>query len=330
MKKWYILLISFVAALVLFMTLAVFYDSASKDNTPPEGTVAIILKSTVGPTMDFWSVVVQGIQDAGREFDVEYEVYGPRYEKEINRQINILQSVIQKRPSLIILAAADYIRLVDSVAQAAALGIPVITLDSGIQSDIPVSFVATDNLEAGQKAGEEMKRLIEKHDRKKIVIMSHIAETATAIDREKGVRSVLDEEDIVGTWFCDADEDISYRITEELLKIPDLGGIIGLNEMASLGVARAVKDHGLRGEVLVVAFDNAVQELSLLEEGVIQATVVQRPYNMGYLSVKAAADFLKGKTVDPLMDTGSVLITKENMFERQYQELLFPVAGIKK
>ncbi|MDC7241411.1 MAG: substrate-binding domain-containing protein, partial [Spirochaetales bacterium] len=240
-------------------------------------------------------------------------------------------SVIQKRPSLIILAAADYVRLVDSVEQAEALGIPVITLDSGVKSDVPVSFVATDNLEAGIKAGEEMRRLMENHERKKVLIMSHIAETATAIDRERGVRMALGDESIIGTWFCDADEDISYRITTDLLKKhPDLGGIVGLNEMASLGVARAVNDAGRKGDILVVAFDNAVQELSFLEEGVIHATVVQRPYNMGYLSVKAAADYLKGGTVAPLMDTGSVLITKENMFERQYQELLFPVSGIKK
>ena len=57
--------------------------------------------------------------------------------------------------------------------------------------------------------------------------------------------------------------------------------------------------------------------------------MVQRPYNMGYLSVRAAVKHLQGKQVDPLVDTGSVLITKENMFERQYQELLFPFSGVR-
>lgn len=328
MKKWYLLLLSLMAAFILFMALSIFYDSTALDAAAPSGTIEIVLKSTVGPTMDFWTVVDQGIQDAAKEFNVEVEVSGPRFEKEINRQINILNNVINKNPPLIILAATDYVRLVESVQEASLRNIPVITLDSGVDSDLPISFVATDNIEAGEKAGREMKRLLEGHKRQKIAIVSHIAETATAIDREKGVRRAFGNENIIGTWFCDVEQDIAYQITEELLKNNEIGGIIALNEVSSLGVADAVSDNGKKGEVLVVAFDNAVQELSYLEDGTIQATVVQRPYNMGYLSVKAAVDHLNGRTIEPQVDTGSVLINKDNMFERQYQELLFPFSGI--
>ena len=96
-------------------------------------------------------------------------------------------------------------------------------------------------------------------------------------------------------------------------------------DFADLGKEiRAIDEAGAKDRVLVVAFDNAVKELSYLEEGVIKATVVQRPYNMGYLSIKTAKDYLHGEKVVPFIDTGSVLITKENMFEREYQELLFP------
>ena len=225
-------------------------------------------------------------------------------------QINILDNVIAKNPPLIILAANDYVKLVDSVERAHEQGIPIITIDSGVDSDIPISFVATNNVDAGIKAGEEMKRLLDGRDRKKIAIVSHIRETATAIERERGVRQALSDEDIIGTWYCEVKQDIAYEITLKLLENPELGGIVALNEVASLGVARAIRETGSKTDVLVVGFDNAVQELSDLEEGIIQATVVQRPYNMGYLSVKAAADYLKGNDIDPLVDTGSVLITK--------------------
>jgi ribose transport system substrate-binding protein len=329
LKRWYLLMSSLMAALALFMALSLFYDSASSEVPAPEGTIEIVLKSIVGQPMDFWDVVDQGIVDAAREFGVNVEVSGPRFEKEINSQIQILDNIIQKNPPLIILAASDYKKLVESVERASLQGIPIITIDSGVDSDIPISFVATNNVDAGVKAGEEMKRLIDEHDRKQIAIVSHIQETATAIERERGVRSALEGENIIGTWFCDVEQDIAYQITLELLKNPDLGGIVALNEVASLGVARAIRESNSKRDVLVVGFDNAVQELSDLEEGIIQATVVQRPYNMGYLSVKAAADYLKGNDIDPLVDTGSVLITKDNMFERQYQELLFPFSGIK-
>ena len=75
----------------------------------------------------------------------------------------------------------------------------------------------------------------------------------------------------------------------------------------------------------VVGFDNAPEELAYLERGILKATVVQRPYNMGYMAIKTAVEYLRGKEVESVIDTGSVLITAENMFQRKYQELLFPV-----
>ena len=267
MKKWYLLLLSLTAALVLFMALSILYESATSEDPAPEGTIEIVLKSTEGPSMDFWSVVGQGIHDAAREFDVKVEISGPRFEKEINRQINILDSVIARNPPLIILAASDYVRLVDSVEEAHGRGIPVITLDSGIDSDLPVSFVATDNVEAGTKAGEEMKRLIGGHNKKKLAILSHLKETATAIEREEGVRLALGDEDIISSLDCNVDDEIAYRLAMELMENEELGGIVALNEVVTLGAARAVRDAGRKGEVLVVGFDNAVEELAFLRKG---------------------------------------------------------------
>ncbi|MCF6335988.1 MAG: substrate-binding domain-containing protein [Spirochaetales bacterium] len=228
---------------------------------------------------------------------------------------------------MIILAANDFKRLVASVERADSMGIPVITIDSGIESDIPVSFIATDNIDAGNKAGREMKRLIALNENKIIAIVSHIKETSSAINREAGVREALSSEDIIGTWFCDVETEKAYAITLELLKNREIGGIVALNEVATLGVAKAIDEQQASDRVFVVGFDNAVRELAYLEEGVIKATVVQRPYNMGYLSIKTAVEYLKGEKVETFLDTDSILITKDNMFKREYQELLFPVGN---
>jgi len=323
-KNWYLLLLSLMAALILFMVLSLFYRRSTAKDLKLNKPIEIVLKSTKGPPMDFWDVVNQGIEEAAKEFGVEVEISGPRLEKEINRQISIMNSVIDKDPPLIILAASDYIRLVPPIEEADKLGIPIITFDSGVDSDIPVSFIATDNIEAGIKAGMEMKRLISDSPRKEIAIVSHIKETATAIEREAGVRKALHDENVIGTWFCDVEQEKAYLITLDLLKNDKLGGIVALNEVSSLGVANAIDETGVKNDVLVVAFDNAIRELYYLEESVIKATVVQRPYNMGYLSVKTAVEYLKGQEVESFLDTGSVLITRDNMFKREYQELLFP------
>jgi ribose transport system substrate-binding protein len=160
---------------------------------------------------------------------------------------------------------------------------------------------------------------------KTVAIVSHIRETATAIEREAGVRQAMGTESVTGTWFCENDEEIAYENTIEILKDQTITGIVALNEIVTLGVARAIEDSDAAARVSVVGFDNAPEELAFLEKGVIKATVVQRPYNMGYISVKTAVEYLRGKKVEPVIDTGSVLITAENMFQRKYQELLFPV-----
>ena len=327
MKRWYLLFLSLIVAFALYLVLSLFYEQNVSDDAVKLLTpIQIVLKSTEGQPMDFWDVLNQGIDEAAKEFGVEVEIYGPRFEREIDRQITILETTIDQNPQppLIILAASDYRRLVAPVERAKTLGIDIITLDSGIDSKIPVSFIATDNVEAGEKAGKEMKRILKNHQRKQIAIVSHIKETATAIDREAGVRQALEGEDVIGTWFCDVEQEIAYQITLELLKNENLGGIVALNEIAALGVARAIDEKGVQDDVLVVGFDNAIQELNYLEKGVLKATVVQRPYNMGYLVVKTAVEYLSGKRVPSFIDTGSILITQDNMFQREYQELLFP------
>jgi ribose transport system substrate-binding protein len=314
------------AAFVLFIVLSFFYNQKTSEELELSEPIQIVLKSLEGQPMDFWEVVIQGIDEAAKEFGVQVRISGPMFEKEINRQINIMNAVIDERPPLIVLAANDYKRLVASVEKADSLGIPVITIDSGVYSEIPVSFIATNNVDAGNKAGEEMKRLISLNNRKTIAIVSHIKETATAIDREAGVREALEGEDIIGTWFVDVEQEKAYIITMDLLDNESIGGIVALNEVAALGVARAIDERGAADRVFVVGFDNAVRELAYLEEGIIKATVVQRPYNMGYLSIKTAVEYLKGNEVESFLDTGSILITRENMFKREYQELLFPVS----
>lgn len=324
MRNLYFFLLSVMVTLVLFMVFSYFFRENSSKKISLDRPIEVVLKSTKGETMDFWDVVNLGIDEAAKEFGIQVNISGPDFEKEINSQIKILNEKIKAKPPLIILAASDFKRLSESVKRAHDYGVPVITLDSGVDSYIPESFVGTDNIIAGIKAGNEIKKLLQNGYRKEIAIIGHLKETTTAIDREKGVRKALEGQNIIGTWFCDVEEDKAYRIAMELLNNKNLGAIASLNEVATLGVARAMADTDKKNRVIVVGFDNSVRELTYLEQGILNATVVQRPYNMGYLAIKTAVKHLNGEKVEPIIDTGSVLITKDNMFKREYQELIFP------
>jgi len=319
-------LLMFVLA-VLVITLAGSYGLAALrgDEANKPLNVTVVIKS-VSKEMEFWQVLTEGVHAAAKEFGVNARVVGPQRETDIDVQIDLLRQVVQEKPDVILLAAADYNRLAPLAEEIDKAGIPLITIDSGVNSDVPRGFIATDNVEAGKKAARKLAELLEGPSQ--IAVISYVKETATQIERERGVREVLETDgrfEIVGTYYSNGDEDIAYETTKELLrKYPNLKGVVGLNEPSSVGAGRAIKDMGRGGEVLLVGFDSSVDEVRLLEEGVIQATVVQRPFNMGYLGIKTAVDLTAGRKAPASTDTGSIVITKANMYEEENQQLVFP------
>ncbi len=326
MKYLLIFIIGLATALALFLLLTFTVNNRQNETLALNSPIVVLMKATVtGQPMNFWTLFQNGANEAAREFGVKLEFTGPDHEKQIQRQINILNRIIEEDPPLIILAASDYYLLKDAVENAAENHIPVIVVDSGVDSSRPISFIGTNNMEAGLRAGKEMKRILGKSEGNSIAIVSHIQETATAIEREAGVRQALDGWDLAGSWYCDIDEKIAYKHTMEILDNPEITGIVALNEIVTLGTVRAVVDAGAEERISIVGFDSAPEELAFLEQGVLDATVVQRPYNMGYVSVKTAVDHLRGEQVESVIDTESVLITADNMFNREYQKLLFPV-----
>jgi AraC-like DNA-binding protein len=130
---------------------------------------------------------------------------------------------------------------------------------------------------------------------------------------------------VIGTWFTDNFEENAYAIAVRILKDhPDLGGFLAMNEVSTIGVAKALRDTGAAGKIRLVGFDSSLTEIQFIEQGVIAATVIQKPFNMGYLAVQAAQDAVENRPLPSFIDTGSVLITVENLYEPENQKLLFP------
>lgn len=319
-------LLALAAAGAAFCYAAVRFADLSGGNGKPR--ITVIIKES--KSMEFWQVFADGAETAAKEFDADIEVIGPEKETDIDEQIAMMEAAVARKPDAIVLAATDFNRLVPAARQAGDAGIPLIMADSGINSDVPKSFIATDNVAAGEKIGGLMAEELAGRGGK-VAIISYVQWTATQLDRERGVRNVLEATpgvEIVGTFYSDGIERKAYEMTLELLKEhPDLKGIVGLNEASSVGPGKALRDAGAAGRVKLVGFDSSIEEVKLLEEGVMQATVVQRPFNMGYLGVKTAVQAVRGEKVPRVIDTGAVVITKANMYEDENQKLLFPFVG---
>lgn len=286
--------------------------------------VAIVLKTTVD-TAEFWQEAMDGAQSAAQELGVRLTVTGAEAETEVDEQIAILEDAIETLPDVIILVASDYERLVPATNAAVAAGIPVVTMDSDVHTDARSTYVASDNYAIGQALGEA---LLEVLDRGQVAILTHSSLSSSGVSRAQGAEDALaacPDLEVLGVYDCGNDRDTAADITRELVETyPDLRGFICTNEVGNLAVAETLTDMGLGGTLAVVGCDNAQQQIQYLEQGVIQAIIIQRPFNMGYLAVEQAVRVHNNQMVPDFTEIACVTITQDNMYNSENQKLLFP------
>ena len=287
-----------------------------------------ILVSPKGLTHNFWMSVKAGADSAGRELGAEIIWKGPAMETDIPGQIAILEDYINKRVDAIVLAATDSRAVVPTLEEAAARGIKIITIDSGVESDLPLSFVASDNVLAANIAADVLSDLI--GGAGQVACIPFIPGAETSIWREKGFKQGLEKHpdvELVAVQYSQADVATGMAVTENVLTAwPELDGIFAANESGAIGAAQALIARNLQGKVKLVAFDAAPNEIEGLNSGVIQALIVQNPFAIGYRGVKTAVDALAGKDVPPRIDTGIVVVTKDNLDDPEIRKILDPTA----
>ena len=279
-----------------------------------------------GASHIFWQTVHAGAVKAGREFGFRVEWNAPTLEIDASRQIEIVESMINRRLAGIVLAPVDRTALVAVVERAAREGIPVSIFDSAIDTGRILSYVATDNMEAGRMAARRMGEAL--GGKGKVGVVGFMPGSASTMEREQGF---LEETArrfpgirVVGVQFGMADRAKAMAVTENLLTAhPDLDGLFADNESSSAGAVQAVKARQAR-RVKLVAFDASDQLLADLRAGVIDSIVVQNPFRMGYESSRAVGLHLRGQTPPRTLDSGAALVRAADLERADVRELLFP------
>jgi len=317
MRKMSTILMSIVIASMLMLGSAY---AAGKDVY-----IAVISK---GFQHEFWQTVKLGSDTAAEELGVKSTFEGPANESMIAEQIDMVENAITKKATAILLAALDTEALIPVVEKAKSKGIPVVMFDSNVNSDIPLSFVATDNKAAGGVAAEELGKQL--GGKGVVGIVAHNAGTSTAQQRRDGfiekMKEIYPDIKLLEPVYSDGDHQRAMdKATDMMQSNPNLAAIYATNEGSAIGVATAVDAKGKGGKVKVVGFDSSEAEIAFLKSGVVQGFVVQNPFNMGYLGVKALYDVLEGKTIDNRIDTGATYVTLENLESEKVQKLLNPL-----
>ncbi len=286
--------------------------------------VAVIPK---GATHIFWLTVQAGSMAAGEEFGLEILWNAPATETDYSRQIQIVDSMVARHVDGIVVAASDRKALVGAVERATNAGIPVTVFDSGLDSTNYMSYVATDNVEAGRMAARTLARLLD--GKGKAAVVMHVPGSISTTDREKGFDEVIAKDfpgiQVVQRQFGMSDRAKAMAVAENILTAhPDLNGIFCSTEPSCTGTALALKARSLQGKVKLVAFDSNEGMIEDLRAGVIDAMVVQDPFKMGYEAVKTIHQKLSGQTPAKRMDLQAVVVTKPDLDKPEIKQLLEP------
>jgi len=204
-----------------------------------------------------------------------------------------------------------------------------VIIDSGLQSEEFVSFVATDNRKGGSLAAERMGQLL--GGKGKVLVLRYAEGSASTTERETGfietIKQKFPEIELVSTdQYAGATRDTAKRASENLLNRfgDQVQGIFTPNESSTMGMLLALEDIGKAGKVSFVGFDVSQKFIEAINGGQLHGIVVQNPFNMGYLGVRTMLESLQGKPVEKRIDTGVTMITLDNLDGAETQTLLHP------
>jgi ribose transport system substrate-binding protein len=285
-------------------------------------TVAMIPKASADI---FWQSVHAGAVKASRDHGVNLVWDGPAGETDIATEMQIVETMINRRVDAIALSPSDQSALKIVVERAHAAGIPVVIFDSAVGTDKYVSFVATDNFLGGQIGADRLGQVL--HGKGKIVMVKTVPGGASTTAREDGFRSELKAKfpdiQILDERYGLASIAQSLTVSENMLTAhPDLDGMFCSNESGTSGAAQALKAR--RSKIKLVGFDSSPTLITELEAGWINTLVIQDPFKMGETAFEQAVKALRGEKTEKRIALPPRLVDIRNLHDPAIQAQLKP------
>jgi len=293
---------------------------------PATGAKPYIPVISKGFQHQFWQAVKLGAQNASKDLNVDITFEGPETEAMVDKQVEMFQTALDKKPAAICLAAVDSKAFIPLLEKAKAAGIPVVGFDSGVDSDIPVTTASTDNIAAAALIADKMATLIGGSG--EVAVIAHDQTSRTGIDRVKGftdqIKAKYPNIKIVSTDYGAGDQLKSTDIAKAIIGAhPNLKGYFGANEGSIIGVLNAVKELNMAGKLVVIGYDSGQQQMDAIRSGAESGAVTQDPIGIGYKCVDAALKASKGETLPKTIDTGFMWYDKTNIDDPKIAAVLY-------
>lgn len=287
-------------------------------------TVALVAKST---QTEFWLSVFAGAEAAATEYNLKLTITGPETEEDYEAQNRMVADAVAAGAEALVFSAIDYENNASAIDDAARAGVKIVAIDSSVASEMVSTYIGTDNYAAGRMAAQAALERVE--GELTVGIVNYDISSANGQEREHGAVDLLQESgraEVAAVINTLAEAGQAKEDTEAMLaEHPEINVLLAFNEPTSVGAAEAVSALGLSESVFLVGFDSNVVTVDGLQEGSVDALVVQNPYAMGYLGVESAYKLLAGQgdSLDKTVDTSTQVVDRENIFTMDSQKALF-------
>jgi len=310
-----------------FLFAALFCSACGKSLNPAgRESNAHYFLIAVNTQIPYWQTAASGFTKAASEIQVQGTVAGPStYDPKAEQQE--FRRVAQLNPAGILVSPVDPDLMKSDIDNAIAAGIPVITVDADSSGSKRLSFIGTDNYEAGRMGGEIVGRSL--HGNGSVAIFS-MPEQTNLNERYRGYMEILTAfPHIVVLPVVDikGDPQIAFDQTQKLIAgKTKVDAFVCLDALGGKGVAKALDAGHVTGKA-VIAMDSDPETLDWIRKGFIQGTIVQRPFTMGFVGLKMLDDLHRHKPqslnvgwakdpfapVPSFVNTGVIWVDKQNL-----------------
>ncbi|MEP2783253.1 MAG: ABC transporter substrate-binding protein [Pseudoruegeria sp.] len=289
-----------------------------------------------GLTTDaFYITMNRGAQAAGKALGITVDFQGAE-EFDPVLQTPVLDAVIARGPSAILIAPTDTTQMIEPLRRANEQGIPVITVDTFIDDgnyqtgtgdgDFPMAYVASDNVGGGRMAARFMADAIGGEG---LVYVSNVRPGISTTDqREEGFKAEMAENypnvTVLETQYNENDASLAAsQFNAVLARNPDINGVFGANLFSALGAGNGVEGADKADDVTVIAFDAPQSIVDNISSGLVDAAIAQHPAEIGYFGVMAAYAVLTGESVPTLIGTGFTVINADNVNDPDVAKFIY-------
>ena len=310
--------------LVLALALSLLCGCSPMSTISPQHTVTLIAKST---QTEFWLSVFAGAKAAATEYNLDLNIIGPSAEEDYETQNQMVQDAVGAGSEALVFSAIHYDNNADAINQAAQAGLKIVAIDSNVNSSAVSTYIGTDNYAAGQMAAQAALERVS--GQLNVGIINYDVSSANGQERERGAVETFTKSgraQVVTVVNTLSDAHRAQADTEALLQQnPDINVLLAFNEPTSVGAAQAIQDRNQSDQVFLVGFDSNVHTVDGLQDGSVDALIVQNPYAMGYLGVESAYKLLTGqkKNLPEIVDTSTSIVDRTNLFTMDSKKALF-------